>query len=85
MTIVATLYEVHCHFEWEEDSEVSTWHCATLDGAHRFIEKQKTKGLMWYSIEGQDFIPCNEDDPDGQLYIGMKHFEFKELKDGEWR
>lgn len=85
MTVVATLYKVECHFDWEEENEVSTWHCGSLEGAYRFIEKQKEKGLLWYAIEGEDFCPCNEDDPEGQLFIGVNHFEFKELKDGEWR
>lgn len=77
MTIVATLYKVTCSFTWQEDeNDTSTWHCASLDGAKRFIERQKD--LRWYSIEGQEFIPCDEDDPYGQLYIGMTYFEFND-------
>ena len=74
----AILYEVTCQFDYQkEDNDVSIWHCASLKGARRFVEKQKALGgLLWYSIEGQEFIPCDENDPDGQLYIGMIHHEF---------
>lgn len=78
MTIVAKLYKVTCNFGWQTEDETSTWHCATLDGAYRFIEKQKE--LRWYSIEENTFIPCDENDPDGQLYIGCNHFEFHECE-----
>ena len=77
-TVVARLYEVRCHFTWQDENDVGVWHCATLDGAKRFIAKQKD--VDWYAIEGQDFIPCNENDPGGQLYIGMIYHEFKEIK-----
>ena len=80
MTIVAELFKVTCGFEWQEENETSTWHCATLEGAHRFVEKMKAQGLTWYSIEQETFIPCDEDDPDGQLYLGCDHFEFHECK-----
>ena len=78
MTVIASLYKVECNFTWQDENEVSTWHCATLEGAHRFIEVKND--LRWYSIEGQDFIPCNEEDPGGQLYIGVTHFEFIDLE-----
>lgn len=78
MTVVARLFKVTCHFAWQDKNETSTWHCASLDGAKRFIKRQKE--LEWYSIEGQNFIPCDEDDPTGQLYIGCTYHEFVELK-----
>lgn len=83
MTIMATLYKVTCHFNYQKENDTSTWHCATLNGAHRFVESKIENGLDWYSIEGEDFIPCDESDPGGFLYIGMKHFEFNEINKGE--
>ena len=82
MMVVARLYAVKCQFSWQkEDDDVSIWHCASLDGARRFIKEKMDKGdLLWYSIEGQDYIPCDEDDPNGQLYIGITHFEFHDLE-----
>lgn len=80
---LATLFKVECHFDFEDENETSVWHCGSLEGARRFIEKQKSKGLLWYSIQGQDYIPCDENDPYGQLYIGLTHFEFKEKQDWE--
>ena len=76
--VVARLFKVTCGFAWQDENESSTWHCASLDGAKRFIARQKD--LTWYSIEGEDFIPCDENDPGGQLYIGMTYFEFHEVK-----
>lgn len=81
MTVVASLYEVTCQFSWQkDDDDVSKWYCASLEGARRFVSEEMEKGdLLWYSIEGHDFIPCNENDPDGQLYRGITHFEFNDL------
>lgn len=73
---IARLFKVTCHFDWQRENEVSTWHCGSLRGAKEFIAKQRE--LNWYSIEGEDFIPCDENDPGGQLYIGCTHFEFHE-------
>ena len=86
MTVVARLFEVTCQFSWQKDNDdVSKWHCASLEGARRFVKEEMGKGdLLWYSIEGQDFIPCDESDPDGQLYIGVNHFEFNDLESGEY-
>lgn len=81
-TIIARLYKVTCQFDWQKGDETSTWHCGTLKGARRFVESQKDRGLLWYSIEGQDFIPCDENEPGGQLYIAMIHHEFKEIQKG---
>lgn len=86
MMVVARLYKVTCQFSWQKDNDdVSTWHCASLEGAKRFVKEKMDKGdLLWYSIEGQDFIPCDENDPNGQLYIGMTHFEFNEIKEDDY-
>ena len=82
MTVIARLFKVTLQWDWQKEDETSTWHCATLEGARRFCQKMIDKGrVLWFSIEGQNFIPCDEDDPDGQLYIGMTHFEFHELKE----
>lgn len=84
MKRVARLFEVTCKFNYHGENEVANWHCGSLDGAYRFIEKLKSQGgLLWYSIEGQEFLPCDEDDPDGQLYIGVIHHEFKDLRKEE--
>lgn len=79
--VVATLFKVTLQMDWQkEDDETSIWHCGSLDGARRFCQKMIDKGgVLWFSIEGQDFIPCDENDPDGQLYIRTTHFEFYEL------
>ena len=77
--IVAHLCKVTCNFKYQGENETDTWHCATMDGARRFVEG-KRKDLRWYSIEEQTFRTCNEDDPDGLLYIGLKNFEFEEFK-----
>lgn len=78
--VIATLYEVHCGFDWMNDGDGDKWTCATLDGARRFVEKQKEKGLTWYAIEGRQYLPCNDEDPDGQLYIGIIYHEFREVR-----
>lgn len=81
-TVVARLFEVTCQFDWQvRDDDTSVWHCATLSGAHDFIENQREiSKLIWYSIEGQEYIPCDENNPDGQLYIGVTHFEYHDLR-----
>ena len=81
--VVARLFKVTLQWDWQkEDDETSTWHCGSLEGARKFCQKMIDKGgVLWFSIEGEDFIPCDENDPDGQLYIGMTHFEFHELKE----
>lgn len=80
--VVARLFKITCQFTWQKGSDdVSVWHCASLEGARRFIKEKVIKGdLLWYSIEGQDYMPCDEDDPNGQLYIGITHFEFNDLE-----
>ena len=79
MTTIVTLYEVTCHFSWEDENETSTWTCASLEGANKLVEREKNHELVWYSIAGYTYHPCNEDDPNGQLYKGMIYHEFKEL------
>lgn len=84
-TIIATLYKLKCQFDWQvKNDDTCTWTFGSLEGVHNFIEEQKKKGLLWYSIEGQEYIPCDENDPKGQLYIGLFYMEFKENKDGRW-
>lgn len=84
--VVARLFEVTCQFSWQKESDASSvWHCASLEGARRFVKEKMGKGdLLWYAIEGQDYIPCDENDPTGQLYIGVNHFEFNDLENGEY-
>lgn len=80
--ILATLYKVECNFTWEDKNSSSTWSFGSLEGAKKFVEKKKDE-LRWYSIEGLDYMPCDDDDPYGQLYQGMIYFEFNEFEENE--
>lgn len=80
-TVVATLYKVECNFKWDEDVDSSSsWTFGSLNGARKFVEKRKDT-LRWYAISGYDYIPCDENEPDGQLYLGMIYHEFEENKE----
>lgn len=73
-----TMYKVTVHYDWQDEADDGgIWHCGSWEGAQAFVEEQKQKGADWYSIEEHTFIPCDEDDPAGQLYIGMGLFTFK--------
>lgn len=86
MKPVAVLFEVHIQFSWQEENEVSIYHCGSLEGAKKFVREWKGKDkIKWYSIEGQEFLPCKDNDPDGQLYIGVTHMEFNEFHWAEGR
>ena len=77
---VARLFKVTIQFDYQKRDEVSTWHCGSLEGARNFCKEKIDKGgVIWYSIEGQDFIPCDKNDPNGLLYIGIIYNEFHEL------
>lgn len=79
MKAVAVLFEVTIQFSWQDENEISTYHCGSLEGARKLVRDWKGKDkIRWYSIEGQEFLPCKEDDPSGQLYIGVIHHEFHE-------
>lgn len=47
----------------------------------QLIEKDSEKHIDAYSIEEYAYIPCDKNDPSGKLYLGCRHFEFKELKE----
>ena len=75
--VIATLFKVTVHFKGRDDNDVSTWHCGSYNGALRFIDT--LDNYDWYSIEGQEFRPCHDNDPMGQLYIGLICFDFHEV------
>ena len=76
--IIATLYKVTIGYDWSDGT--ASWTCGSLEGARRFVKKEIGRGgVCWYSIMGHQYMPCHEDDPLGQLYIGLIHTEYNEV------
>lgn len=70
--------KVSIFYTWNH-GDASTWHCGTLEGAQRFVAKKiEDPEVYAYSIEVTEWLPCDENDPDGQLYGGMLYMTFKE-------
>ena len=70
-----TFYKVTCKFNWDNDvNDVSVFSFGSLTGAKEWVKN--TKDIDWYSIEGIEAYPCNEDDEGGQLYYSMIYHTF---------
>lgn len=75
-----TEVKVTIFYTWDKDGDGATWHCGSLEGAKRFVDKKIAKGdVKAYSIEVIDWLPVDEADPDGQLYGGMRYMEYQEV------
>ena len=73
--VVARLVKLTVGFTWEKESEQgSVWHFGSVEGARKWVEAKDD--VAWYSIEVEEFIPCNDGDPLGQLYIGCDYFDY---------
>lgn len=71
-----TFYKVNCKFNWAiDDDDWNTYSFGSLKGATDWISKN-SKDIDWYSIEGLEAHPCNEDDIGGQLYYGVIYYTF---------
>ena len=78
-----TYYKVSCNFKWEAEDDpelknTNTYSFASLEGARAWVERHRN-GVVCYSIEGLEAVPCFPDDPAGQLYFGMIYHDFEWL------
>ena len=78
MTVLYTTVEVTLFYSWG-GGDGSTYTFGSLDGAKKYVlEKRERDDVNAYSIEVVDHIPCDENNPGGQLYGGMGYFEYRE-------
>ena len=81
---VATIVKVICNHSWADDNDTSTYSFATVIGAQRWVKARLDRhDLDWFAIEGQHYYPCDDNNPDGQLYIGVFHTEFYDVLKGD--
>lgn len=78
--VLATLYHVDCHYSYMKEDDVAPYTFGSLEGAKQFVEEQKSKDLTWYSIKGLEYRPCDDNNPGGQLYMGMIYFDYQEVR-----
>ena len=80
--VVARLVKLTMAFTWEDEAArgSSYWTFGSVEAARKWAEG--AADVAWYSIEEEEFIPCDENDPSGRLYIGCNYFDFvdKEAK-----
>ena len=76
--ILFTYYKVTCNFTWSSEDSADTYSFASLKGAEEWINN-KLDSLRWYSIEGLEAHPCDNDNIDGQIYYSMIYHTFKEI------
>lgn len=83
MEPIARLFEIEMQFDWHDESETATWHAASWEGAERIALEENSRPrqkVLWYSIEEREFYPCDKNDPDGRLYIGLGRHKFVDLR-----
>ncbi len=95
MKEIARMVKVTCQYDYQIEhrdetngaiNEVSTWYFGSWEGAYEFCNDEKKIGLQWFSMEDQSFLPCNEENPNGKLYIGCNRFYAEFLQeDGTWK
>lgn len=65
------------------NGNAASWHFGSLDAAYDSIEKQieadTEHHIMSYSVEEEQYIPCDANKPNGKLYIGCNHFNYVEV------
>lgn len=75
-------------YDWAND-EGSSHSFGNVEGARRWINEQlehdKNNNINSYSIEENAYIPCDANDPNGKLYLGVRHFEFVDVKGNKER
>jgi hypothetical protein len=68
-------------FTWaKDDRDVAHYSFGSVHGAKKWVQKNKEQ-INWYAIEEVEYIPCDKDDPMGQLYLGMLYHEFKDFRE----
>ena len=76
-----TIWKVTCEFTTSISvngkTEESVYSFGSYDGALMWVVNNADV-LRWASIEENNYIPCNKDNPDGQLYIGCDVFQYFE-------
>lgn len=84
--VVARLVKLTVGFTWEDEAErgSSHWSFGSVEAARKWVEKyiEKSSDVAWYSIEEEEYIPCDENDPSGHLYIGCGYYDFVDLEVG---
>ena len=77
------IWKVDCGFSWEEDKNgCSSYSFGSYDGALMWVINHADE-LDWVSIADNNYMPCDEDNPEGQLYIGCDVSQYYERKDIE--
>ena len=95
MKAIARMMKVTCQYDYQvarrEETEgmtdeVSTWNFGSWEEAIKFCYDEKDRGLNWFTIEDQSYFPCDENNPDGKLHIGVNKFYSEFLQpDGTWK
>lgn len=73
-----TYYKVTCNHTWDDEETCDTYSFASLEGAEKWVDNH-SEDLRWYSIEGLEAHPCDDNDIGGQIFYGMIYHTFKEL------
>lgn len=68
------LWKVTCSHPWDAEDEISIYSFGSYDGALIWV-LQNGKDLDWAAIEENEYVPCDEENPGGRLYIKGGHFE----------
>jgi hypothetical protein len=69
-------------FKWDKKGEGADYTFASIIGAREWIDNNRDQ-INWYAIIEVEYIPCNENNPMGQLYQGVLYHEFTEFKEGK--
>lgn len=91
MTVLFETWTVTIAYEWEkkfnEQGNGSRYTFASFKGCEEWVKEQIARGesnpenkVLWYSIEGLQHIPCDENKPWGQTYQGMKYHNFVDFE-----
>jgi hypothetical protein len=74
------IWKVDCGHVWDNEDSCSTYSFGSYDGALMWILKNADE-LKWAAIEENHYLPCDRENPGGQLYIGCDTHQFFDKKD----
>lgn len=67
-------------FSWDREDNCSTYSFGSVEGAREWIKSHKEQ-IDWYAIEQVQYLPCDADNPKGQLYQGMLYHTYVDLRE----
>lgn len=75
-TVTVTLFR-------KGDENGDKYSMGTVDGAYDYIQKALAKpgnNITAYAVESINYYPIDESNPGGQLFGGMVHHNYQEIK-----